>query len=233
MKATKPLVVLMTTLLVALGGTAAQAIPVLQLYIEGATYDTDSESWVVASNNLRLWVIGNPQYGAILDVKLSAAFKTGEMGTIGLTPSTSTLLTDPSTPGAPMQTSGVGADGTRPLMSDGSLLPSHGIYGAGTSFKQWELGDFDMMDSPIGDFINSYPTSFPRMGQINVYDVAITGYSTVHFDAYNHVEGSVHAIKAPFSHDAGTAVPEPGTLMLVGAGLLSSTVLRLKRKKRS
>jgi len=45
-------------LLVAMG-SAAHAVPALQLYIEGATYDTDSESWVVSSTDFRLWVIGD------------------------------------------------------------------------------------------------------------------------------------------------------------------------------
>jgi hypothetical protein len=222
---------LLTILLVALAGTAVQAQPILQLYIEGATYDTDSESWVVQSNNMRLWVIGNvDQQGTIHEVKLSAAFLTSETGTISLTPSTATLLTDPSTPIAPVETLGVGADGTLPLMSDGRYLPAHGIYGDGTSFRQWELGDFDQTDSPIGDFVNSFPASFPSTGQINVYDVVITGYSMVHFDAFNHVEGFNHAIKVPFSHDAGVATPEPGTLMLLGAGLLGTSMFWRKRR---
>ncbi|HZL85753.1 MAG TPA: choice-of-anchor N protein [Candidatus Krumholzibacteria bacterium] len=222
---------LLTILLVALAGTAVQAQPVLQLYIEGATYDTDSESWVIQSNNMRLWVIGNvAQHGTIQDVKLSAAFLTSESGSISLSSSTATLVTDPSLPQAPTQTLGVGADGTLPVMSDGHSLPAHGIYGAGTSFLQWELGDFDQTDSPVGDFVNSFPGVFPSTGQINVYDVAITGFSMVHFDAFNHVEGSVHAIKAPFSHDAGVATPEPGTLMLLGAGLLGTSMFWRKRR---
>ena len=224
-------VALFATLLAALAGTAVQAQPALQLYIEGATYDTDSFSWVIQSNNLRLWVLGSVErYGTIHDVKLAAAFQTGETGSISLTPTTTSLLTDPSTPGAPVQSLGVGGDGTFPQMSDGSFLPSHGIYGAGTSFTQWELGDFNLQDSPVGDFFLGFPASSPRMGQINVYDVVITGYTTVHFDAFNHVEGANHAIKAPFSHDAGTVTPEPGTLVLLGAGLLGSSVFWRRRR---
>ena len=229
----KRFVVLVTTLIALLAGTAAQAQPVLQLYIEGAQYDTDSESWVVSSNTMRLWVIGNVElHGPILDVKLATAFKTGETGTIDLTPSQSLLVTDPSKPIALVQTLGVGGDGTLPQLSGGGSLPSHGIYGQGTSFTQWELGNFENLDSPIGDYQYSFPVSATKMGQINVYDVAITGYSMVHFDAYNHVEGFNHAIFSPNSHDATTAVPEPTTLMLVGAGLVGSAMVR-RRKKRS
>jgi hypothetical protein len=231
MKHTMRSVALLTALLAALTGTAVQAQPALQLYIEGAVFDTDTFTWVTQSDNLRLWVLGSVErYGTIHEVKLAAAFQTGETGTISLTPTTTSLLTDPSTPIAPVQTLGVGGDGTLPQMSDGSFLPPHGIYGAGTSFHQWELGDFNQVDSPVGDFFGGFPVSSPRMGQINVYDIVITGYTTVHFDAFNHVEGANHAIKAPFSHDAETTTPEPGTLMLLGAGLLGSSVLWRKRR---
>ena len=221
-------------LLVAMG-SAAHAVPALQLYIEGATYDTDSESWVVSSTDFRLWVIGNVgQVGTIENVQLSAAFLTSEIGTgsISLTQGTSNLVTDPSISAAPSLVAGVGGDGTLPVMSDGHTLPSHGIYGTGTSFQQWAIGDFNLTDSPIGDFSNNFPTSFPENGQINVYRVVMTGFTMVHFDAFNHVEGANHALKAPFSHDAtASPVPEPGSLMLLGAGLLGTTLVW--RKKRS
>ena len=42
----------------------AHAIPKLQIYIEGATYDTVTETWILdwdpmAGEKLRLWTIGN------------------------------------------------------------------------------------------------------------------------------------------------------------------------------
>ena len=222
--------------LVMIMGTAAHAVPALQLYIEGAIYDTDSESWVVSSNEFKLWVIGNVGHvGTIHNVQLTAAFLTSEIGTgsISLTPQTTSNLVvgDPSISSNPTPVAGVGADGTLPVMSDGRELPSHGIYGDGTSFHQWSLGDFSLTDSRIGDFSEAFPTSFPEMGQVNVYSVQMTGYTMIHFDAFNSVEGANHALKAPFSHDAtASPVPEPGTLMLLGAGLLGTSLTWRKKR---
>ena len=69
----------------------AHALPILQMYIEGATYDQDTESWVTNQSNLTLWVIGDVgSAGSILDVQLAAAYLTGETGSITVT---STLAT--------------------------------------------------------------------------------------------------------------------------------------------
>jgi hypothetical protein len=41
---------------------AAQAVPTLQVYIEGATYDDQDESWKITSPSntpLRLWAVGD------------------------------------------------------------------------------------------------------------------------------------------------------------------------------
>lgn len=223
--------------------TTGFAIPLLQLYIEGATYDTDTQTWVTNSSNFKLWVIANVNGPGgtgglgIDDVRLSAAFLTSESGSISLTAATTLLKPDPSPPVAPTIMAGLGADGTRPQMSDLSLLPSHGIYGSGTSFKQYSLGDMLAMDSPIADFNGSsgFPAPgdfFANAGQINVYDVTVTGYSQVHFDAFNHVVGTTDAKFAPFSHDAGGQVPEPGTLLMLGAGLTTAAGIRFKRNRK-
>lgn len=206
--------------------SSATAIPVLQIYIDGATYDSATETWVVADSTFDLWVMGDVgSYGAVSDLKLSAAVDSSETGSVTLTPGTTSVITDPSTPIAPIA-SPLSADGAIPQLSDGSDLPTHGIYGPGVSFYEWALGDLTLMDSPMGDYIDAFPTSFPSSGQVNVYEVTVDGYTVVHFDAYDNIVAGggraremQHAKFAPFSHD-GELVPEPSGLLLFSVGML-------------
>lgn len=234
--------------------------PILQLYLEGGTYDTETDTWYLepegssAGEPFRLWVIGNTSWkGTIHDVRLSIAYaaeyRTDRDLQVTFTPATTGGLygfTDPSPPTEPLFIQD-GAAGTVPILGDGTPLPLHGIFGPNTVWQEWLLGDFDLKDSPIADFIGSVPPPSSTMGQINVYEVSITftdGSSAhgvkVHFDAYNHVIGDNHAWYrfAPFSHDADgdvTVIPEPGSFMaimgmLVGSGLpWGVSILRRRR----
>jgi hypothetical protein len=230
----------------------ADALPDLQIYIEGATYDGPSETWVLTTaGSFDLWVIGDVgDKGAINNVFLSVAFASGLSPIITLTPTTTggfQGFTDPSTPGAatlvanPMSDvpGGVancglnGTNGNLPCLSDGTSLPSHDIYGAGTDWREFALGNFTLTDSPTADFNGATVPPVPdaaKVGQINVYTVSITGVPTTtvfHFDTFDTVVGANHASNAPFSHDgettgSTTSVPAPSTLTLLGLGIVAA-----------
>ena len=232
---------LITTVTLILSMAApAFAIPELQLYIEGASWDSGTETWMTDSNSFKLWVIGDTgAKGNIDNVKLSVAYDHGQTGTISLTGTTTSLKTDPSTAANPTFIQTV-TDGSSPILGDGSALPSHGIYGTGTDWMEFSLGNFTLKDSPIADVQVAFPLAqdwSANNAQINVYDVLVTGFeSGIHFDAYDHYYNNKGAkyVKAPFSHDAeggGTPVPEPGTFVLVGAGLAGLALYRRRQSK--
>jgi len=209
----------------------AQAVPMLQLYIEGAQYDIGSETWVLSgdTSTVRLWTIGYATT-TIYDVRLSVAYQSATDPTFTLTPSITggyEGFADLSLPAAvttsPPFLSGVVGETipSLPVLSDGTSLQTHGIYEPGVHWQEFKLGDFTLSDSPTGDFQYDVPTpDFTKMGQINVYEVSLTGVAdplAVHFDLFDHT-GASNRAKArvvPFSHDAETnPIPEPASLLV-------------------
>lgn len=192
----------------ALAATSVHAIPVLQIYVEGATYDPNSQTWVTSESDFKLWVVGDVDaHGPIYDVKLTASYF-GLNGTISFTPTTTNLITDPSTPSAPsLSSSGTGGH---------PVLPPHGIFNDAT-LHHWDdldIGDMTLTDSPIGDYSGTptWPSSFPDNGQVNVYMVHVEGWTKVHFDAYgttiDTTDGHETTWKTPGSHDGQVPVQD-------------------------
>lgn len=236
-----------------LGGEVqkANAVPILQLYLEEASYDQYDRTWVLelpqlSNPTFRLWAIGNTERSPITNVRLSVAYPAflrtpAEDLVFSFLPSTTGGyggFTDPSVPPAPVFL-GIGGPNTQPLIAGTMKLPSHGVFGAGTVWQEFHLGDFTLTDSPIADFSETFPAPGNTRGQINVYEVRI-GYprplpegTTIHFDLYGVVAG--RGVFAPVSHDAEVRrVPEPASaallLMLVGA---SGVAWRVRKRRRS
>lgn len=217
-----------------LGAAAtAHAVPALQLYSEGAVWDAVNETWVINSNSFDLWVLGDVSQGVIDPTYLSASFY--GTGTLTLTPTTTSVVTDPSTPTNPVD---LGSDESQFSGNQAFTggVQNHDEYANADSHNFWSLGAMTLMDSPIYDYTNGGGSPSNDWGQINVYHVDISGYDEVHFDAFGsqNVNGTVKFVKAPFSHDAtggGTPpIPEPGTLAMMGAGLAGLAVRRLRRR---
>jgi hypothetical protein len=220
----------------------AVAIPELQIYIEGATYDSDTEKWVVdasAGDTITLWVIGNVNgpggKGNISNVQLVAAYEEGDSAptvepTEFTTPQTYDGLTDNQQAG-----------NVSPILGTGDVpegLSSHGVYGEGTAWTYWELGTFDQTGDTIADFNGDSPLPTPvgEGGQINAYNVTIEGEGLVYFDVFGEIEKPggrngprTQTVFAPYSHVANTNVPEPATALLLGAGIIG--IVALGRKK--
>ncbi|HUG92592.1 MAG TPA: choice-of-anchor N protein [Planctomycetaceae bacterium] len=257
-----------------LTGGVAHAIPILQLYIEGATYDSSTESWVYDASTsdtptvIRLWTIGNVVgpggQGAITNVRLAVAYhaqvetESGYEIFVNLAGSTTGGfggVADPSQPDDATKIQKV-TDGSTPLLSDGTPLATHGVYGTNsdgtvkTYWQEFALGDFTLTDSHIGDFIKSFPEAenlYPDAGQINVYEVRVetlnpaTPTVQLHFDLYDTIQAENTALAksvfAPFSHDAEggivtTLVPEPSSLALTLIGALGCGAVAARRKRR-
>jgi hypothetical protein len=228
----------------------AHAVPLLQLYIEGATYNETTETWELArpiDEPLRLWTIGNVAgpggKGTISNARLAISYDSA----FGTTPSfafaSSTTgglggFTDPSL--APSATFlGLHTDGSTPVIWGDSSLSPHGVYGDDTYWQEFALGSFSLTDSPIADFITSFPAApATASGQINVYEITVAGIPVggwLHFDLYGtYLQGTrIKATFAPYSHDAGNQVhvPEPGTLVLLGSSLLVLGGMAYRRRR--
>jgi opacity protein-like surface antigen len=215
---------------------AAIAVPRLQTYIVGSSYHSfyqqEFNSWITNNSNFDLKVVGywnpvgsgsgsmfgyrrnQPSYD-YLDTWLMLSTPKNQSGTVYVN-GIEILGFDTYVNAAPLS------------ISANPSLHRHMPAGVGR-YNFQSLGRID------NSRVNAYEYNHGRIGNPGwgdeiLVNVVVSGYSWVHFDAVGvDSEGRTHV--NPYSHDASYyATPEPGTLGLLGLGLLGMIPV-LRRKK--
>ncbi len=219
-------------ILLGLSATQVLAIPVLQLTIDGGTYNTSTETTVTSNKIFNLYSLLTAD-SAAGDYRLSVAVipkmaevASGDYGSFKLNGNTFNVTADMI----------FGAPPEKALMNKDEL-PSHGIYD--TYYLEYDF-KFDPPNTSLSynvvdpSNVGVAPSARPGTGAFwNLFAFDVTKMTIgLHFDLYE-VDPSTGLMMsgkgsfAPFSHDAedgppGNNVPEPQSLILLSMALIVS-----------
>ena len=217
-------ILLLFTLIVIGAFGSANAVPDLQLFVAGGTYDMGTETWVTNASTFDLYIIGANQ--AMSNVMVSMA------------------LNVPQTEN-PNGVASIDVNGTAYnswVYGTPNLLPPHDIFP--TWYSEFNSGNYGLVGG-VGnaggpDYYDpstqGYLAHSHTLGQFKKFTISLSGADYAHFDGFFYFRGNNGRTRirfAPFSHDAESqpgAVPEPGTLTLLGLGSLGMGLVRKFRK---
>ena len=212
---------LLFTALMALASTAV-AVPALQVYSDGASYDIADESWAISGPSFTLQALATNQSNTTGFTNVTQAYLSlATMGDVAADAAISIFHTESGTTATYSF-----ADlifGTPPDASGD--LASHGIYDTYFAEFGFLLGDSCL--ACVSDMVDG---SAAKNGWVNNFEISFSGFDMLHIDLYTLNSSGGISLFAPFSHDAyATSVPEPTPLILLGIGLLAFGII--KRRK--